>query len=393
MSVHIGSVHIGIDASRATREQRTGTEGYCLHLLRALLRLDAENAYTLYYNTPPPPGLLPLPANARQRVMPFPRLWTHGRLSWEMARRAPDVLFVPAHVLPLIHPRRCVATIHDLGYYHEPDAHPPRQRAYLEWATRYNADNATRIIVDSEATRRDLATLLHVPDDKMRVIHLGVDARFQPQRAAARVAAVKQVYGIAGPYILYVGTVQPRKNLVRLIEAFGRVVQAIEGGYEGMNPYATESGQGLLTLVLVGRKGWGCEPIMRAAEEMELGKRVIFPGYASDEDLPALYSGAELFVMPSLYEGFGLPVLEAMACGTPVVASNVSSLPEIAGDAALLADPADSASLARAIIRVLLDPARAAAMRERGLARARQFTWDACARQTLAVLREAAQAR
>lgn len=387
------SVHIGIDASRATREQRTGTEGYSLYLLRALLSLDQTNSYTLYYNAPPQPGLLPQAANVRERVIPFPRLWTHVRLSWEMARRAPDVLFVPAHVLPLVHPRRCVVTIHDLGYHHEPDAHPPRQRAYLDWSTRYNASQATVIIADSEATRRDLVTILHTPEDRIRVVYLGVDERFQPQRDAARLAAVKQTYGISGPYILYVGTLQPRKNLVRLIEAFGRVVRAVDGGYEGMNPYAPARGQAPLSLALAGQKGWGYEAIARAAQEMELTSRIVFPGYVSDDDLPALYAGAELFVMPSLYEGFGLPVLEAMACGTPVVASNVSSLPEIAGDAAALVDPTDAAGIARAMIRVLMDRDMADAMSRRGIERAGAFTWQACAHKTLAALHDALSAR
>jgi glycosyltransferase involved in cell wall biosynthesis len=382
-------MHVGIDASRATRAQRTGTEGYSLNLLRALLTLDASLDYTLYFNTPPQPGLLPQRDNVQQRIISFPRLWTHLRLSWEMLRRPPDVLFVPAHVLPLIRPRRCVVTIHDLGYHHEPDAHPPRQRMYLEWSTRYNAESATLIIADSEATKLDLMQVLDIAAAKIRVIYLGVDERFQPVRDAERIAATKQGYGIAGPYILYVGTLQPRKNLVRLLEAFGRVVSAVDTGYEGMNPYGKDA-VAPLSLVLAGRKGWGYDAIFGAAREMELGERVIFTDYVKAEDLPALYSGAELFVLPSLYEGFGLPVLEAMACGAPVVASNVSSLPEIVGDAGLLAAPTDVADIARAMVRVLMDPARAAEMRQRGFVQARRFTWEACARETLAVLREAA---
>jgi len=349
------SLTVGIDASRATREQRTGTEGYSLHLLRALLRLDASKQYVLYYNSPPQPGLMPDFAHVEQRVIPFPRLWTHVRLSWEMARRPPDVLFVPAHVLPLVHPRRSVVTIHDLGYYHEPDAHPPRQRAYLEWATRYNAQSAAHIIVDSEATKRDLVSILGISAEKIRVVYLGVDERFRPLRDPVQIAAAKATYGIASPYILYVGTLQPRKNLVRLVEAFGRVVRAVETGYEGASPYAGGA-RGKLSLVLAGGKGWWYEDIFRTVQEMELGSRVIFPGYVKDDDLPALYSGAELFVFPSLYEGFGLPILEAMACGAPVVCSNASSLPEVAGDAALTVAPDDVAGLAAA-----LAPAEAAA--------------------------------
>jgi len=386
----IDTVRIGIDASRTTRAQPTGTERYSLHLLRALLALDHDNDYTFYFNTPPRPGLFRDSNRVHYRIIPFPRLWTHLRLSWEMARRPPDVLFVPAHVLPLIHPRRTVVTIHDLGYYHEPEAHPPRQRAYLEWATRYNAQSASLIIADSAATKRDLVTVLGIAAEKIRVVYLGVDERFRPVSDAAQIAAVKQRYGIAGPYILYVGTLQPRKNLVRLVEAFGRIVRALDMGYEGMNRFDANDPQRRLSLVLAGAKGWWYEDIFRAVLHMELAGQVIFPGYVKHDDLPALYSGAELFVLPSLYEGFGLPVLEAMACAAPVVAASVSSLPEIVGDAGVLADPTDDADIARAMIRVLMDPLRAADMRRRGLERARRFSWQRCARETLEVIRDAA---
>ncbi len=383
-------MHIGIDASRAALARRTGTEGYSLHLVRALLALDSPHSYCLYFNISPQPGLFPAGANVCRRVMPFPRLWTHVRLSWEMLRHAPDVLFVPAHVLPLVHPRRCVATIHDLGYYHEPEAHRARQRAYLAWATRYNAEHATLIIADSQATKRDLMVILGVTEEKIRVVYLGVDSRFRPQDVV-RVAQVKAKYGITGEYVLYVGTLQPRKNLVRLLEAFGRVVRSLDMGYQGLAPFDQADPQRALHLVLAGAKGWGYQDILATARQMELANLVIFPGYVADEDLPALYAGARLFVLPSLYEGFGLPVLEAMACGTPVVASSVSSLPEVVGDAGVLADPMDAGDLARAMVRVLMDAGRAADMRRKGMERAREFTWERCARETLAVLEEAGQ--
>ena len=223
--------------------------------------------------------------------------------------------------------------------------------------TRYNARSATQIIADSQATKRDLVEILAVRPEKIHVVYLGVEERFRPLQDAAQIAAVKAAYAIPGPYVLYVGTLQPRKNLVRLVQAFARVAQALDTGYEGMTPYSAADPQRRLSLVLAGGKGWWYEDIFRTVQELDLADRVIFTGYVKDDDLPALYSGAELFVLPSLYEGFGLPVLEAMACGAPVVASNVSSLPEIAGDAGLLANPTDPADLARAMIRVLMDPA------------------------------------
>ena len=220
------SVRIGIDASRATRSQRTGTEGYSLSLLRSLLNLDSDNDYTLYFNAAPPSGLLPTAANIHPRLIPLPRLWTHLRLSFEMARRPPDLLFVPAHVLPPVHPRRSVVTIHDLGYYHEPGAHPSRQRLYLEWATRFNAQSASRIIADSQATRRDLITSLASPTRRSgwcTWVWTALSTCYDPVRLCRQ-----GEYGIVGPYVLFVGTLQPRKNLLRLVEAFGSVARAVD---------------------------------------------------------------------------------------------------------------------------------------------------------------------
>lgn len=388
---------IGLDASRATKEQRTGTEGYSLHLIRALLELDQRNEYVLYFHRPPQPGLFPASPRWRARVIPFPRLWTHVRLSLEMLTAPPDVLFVPAHVLPLVHPRRSVVTVHDLGYRHEPQAHRPLDRLYLELSTRYNARAASHVIADSAATKRDLVQLYGTDPQRITVIPLGLDELFQPVTDAARLAAVRAKYGIPGDYLLYVGTLQPRKNLVRLIEAWGRVIgdwRLEIGDCEIAN---RQSQIANWTLVIAGKRGWLYEEIFATVRRLGLEGRVLFPGYVPEEDLPALLSGATAFVLPSLYEGFGLPVLEAMACGTPVIAATTSSLPEVVGDAGLLVDPLDSEALAAALQRVLTDadpstPLRAslrAELRQQGLARARLFSWPRCARETLAVLEAA----
>ncbi len=360
---------IGIDASRAARGKRTGTERYSFELIRHLVALDQKNRYRLYFDRPPFCELRI--ANCELRVMPFPRLWTHARLSWEMMHRPPDVLFVPAHVLPLVHPPRSVVTIHDLGYLHFPRAHRLLDRLYLDLSTRYNARAAAHIIADSQATKRDLVERYGVAPSKIAVIYPGYDGEtFQPLRDREAIEAVKARYGIAGDYILFVGTIQPRKNLVRLMEAFSLLKRQAAD----------------LQLVIAGKKGWLYEAIFRRVRELGLEGRVVFTGYVAEEDLPALFSGARLFVFPSLYEGFGLPVLEAMACGVPVVCSNASSLPEVAGDAALLFDPLDVEGMAAAMERVLGDERLRAELVERGLKRARGFSWERCARQTLAVL-------
>ncbi len=364
---------IGIDASRALTLRRTGTENYSLYLIRALLALDTPHHFRLYASSFPPPGLIPCAERCEWRVIPFPRLWTHVRLSVEMAYHPPDVLFVPAHVLPLVHPRHSVVTVHDLGHRHYPQAHTARQRWYLEWSTRYHVRVAAHIIADSHATRTDLIRLYRADPTRVTVVHLGVDERWRLVRDPARLAAVRRRYGIPdGPYLLYVGTLQPRKNLVRLIEAFARLVGY--GKWHG------------LCLVCAGKKGWSYERIATRARKLGIARQVLFVGFVADADLPALYSGATLFVMPSLYEGFCLPVLEAMACGTPVACSDTSSLPEVVGDAALLFPPDDPLAMTAAIARALDDEPLRAELIERGYRRARSFTWENSARKVLAVL-------
>lgn len=374
---------IGIDASRVTVARRTGTEVYSLHLIRALLRLGAGHRFRLYWNAPPPPGLIPGREGGdleyEQRVLRFPRLWTHLRLSAEMLLHPPDVLFVPAHVLPLYHPRRSVVTVHDLGHRYHPQAHTARQRWYLEWSARYHVRTAAHLLADSQATRDDLVRLYGADPARVTVAHLGVDPALEPLRDPGRLAEVWRKYGITGPYLLYLGTLQPRKNLVRLIEAFARIAD------EPLRPEGRPE-TAYLQLVLAGKKGWLSEEILARPRELGIEGRVVCTGFVDDADRAALYSGASLFVMPSLYEGFCMPVLEAMACGAPVACSHVSSLPEIAGNAALFFDPLDVGAMAKAIKRALADEELRRAMAERGFERARTFTWARCARQVLAVL-------
>jgi glycosyltransferase involved in cell wall biosynthesis len=366
---------IGIDASRAATQERTGTENYSLQLIRHLLALESGHRYRLYFNRPPTVELFPMRADLELRVMPFPRLWTHLRLSWEMARQPPDVLFVPAHVLPLVHPRSSVVTVHDLGYRHYPEAHPLLDRLYLDLSTRYNARAARRVIAVSQATQDDLVQHYGIEPDKITVVYSGWDERMRPVEDEATIEGVKARYHVRGEYVLYVGTLQPRKNLGRLLEAFGLLRKRAQRGEAP-------------GLVIAGRKGWLYDQITQQVERLGLESEVVFPGYVPQDDLPALLSGARLFVFPSLYEGFGLPVLEAMACGTPVLCSNVSSLPEVAGDAALLVDPLDVKGMAKAMNRLLQDEGLRTELVERGYRQVRQFSWERCARETLAVLEE-----
>jgi glycosyltransferase involved in cell wall biosynthesis len=362
---------LAIDASRALVTPRTGTEWYSLEIVTALAALHTRPALRLYVRQGQDPALLPLGATVRPISMP--RLWTHVGLSLATARERPEALFIPAHVVPAHHPRATVVTIHDLGYRVEPQAHPRRSRLLLDLSTRWSVRSARRVIAVSRQTRDDLMRIYGTAKEKIAVVQSGVNGeRFHPLNAAdvdARLTAA----GIERPYLLFMSTVQPRKNLTRLVEAF-----------ESLN-------HPNMRLVIAGRTGWLADNIERRIAESPHRDRIIRLGYVDDSLAPALYCGAEAFVLPSLYEGFGMGVLEAMACGCPVVSSNVSSLPEVAGDAAVLVDPHDAGVIRDGIVRAL-QPDNRRHLIQRGFARAATFSWDRTARETLQVIESAHRA-
>ena len=372
---------IGVDASRATVARRTGTEMYSLYVIRGLVHLGQEHRFRLYTNGAPPEGLFDdtLLRQVDIRAIPFPRLWTHARLSLEMLLHPPDVLFVPAHVLPAVHPRASVVTVHDLGYLTYPEAHRAADRRYLDGSTRWNANRAAAVVADSEATKADLVRAYGAAEEKIHVVYLGRDESLKPVTNPLRLAAVRAKYDLAQRYLLYLGTLQPRKNLERVVQAFERLCDR-----PGMDD---------VQLVLAGKQGWLYESLFDQVSRAGMGERVAFPGYIPDQELPALLSAATAFVFPSLYEGFGIPVLEAGACGVPVITSNTSSLPEVAGDAALLVDPHDVDAIADAMYRLVTDPELAAELRRRGHENVKRFSWEKCARETLAVLESVAKER
>jgi glycosyltransferase involved in cell wall biosynthesis len=364
---------IGIDASRAALGQRTGTENYSLYLIRKLIQVGSEHRFRLYFNAPPQTGLFVRNERVHWRIMPFPRLWTHLRLAWEVTWHAPDVLYVPAHVLPWLHPRRSVVSVHDLGYLHYPQAHTRWARWYLDLATRFNARSARWIIADSQATERDLVSYYKVEPGKIVVAYPAGTPGLAPVEDPEELGRIRRTYQTGKRYFFHVGTLQPRKNLSTLLKAFASL---IAGGRIAED----------IKLVLAGKRGWKCEGIVELAHSKILSERVVLPGYVPPQDLPSLLSGALAYVMPSLYEGFGLPILEAMACKTPVICSDVSSLPEVAGDAALYVAPHDTEGWARAMTRLCHDATLREELVARGRDRSKMFSWERCAREVLAVL-------
>ncbi|MDI3340197.1 MAG: glycosyltransferase family 1 protein [Sphaerobacter sp.] len=366
----LGPLTIGIDASRATTPRATGTERYSRRIIEAVTAAGPQHRYRLYLNAAAPVALC-VPPTTEQRLIPFPRLWTHLRLSAELARHRVDALFVPAHVIPPVHPRASVVTIHDLGYRYEPEAHTPAARRYLDWSTRWSVRVAARVIAISATTRDDLIRHYGVPAEKIRVIPHGIEPGFTPQPPDV-VARWLDELGLRRPYVLFVGTLQPRKNLARLIAAFDRLADD----------------RPELRLVLAGKRGWLAEEIDAALARSPHRDRIDLPGHVPDAALPALYGGAAAFALPSLYEGFGLPVVEAMDSGTQVVVSDRGALPEVGGEAAIVVDPRDPAAIAAGLARAL-DPAERERRVAAGLAHAARFRWDAAGRATLAAIEEA----
>jgi glycosyltransferase involved in cell wall biosynthesis len=350
----------GIDASRAIAGERTGTETYALALTDALLRHAPNQSWRLYQRSGSQYFSQP---NAEQRLLRPNRLWTHIALAWELARRPPAGIFIPAHVLPVLCRVPSVVTVHDLGYLHFPKAHTQQQVRYLDWSTRWASRHATHLLADSLATQRDLTTHYHTDPAKITVVYPGFDPK--PFSAARTQPALSN---LPARYLLHVGTIQPRKNLVRLLDAFAALPDPN------------------LHLVLAGKNGWLAAEIWQHAKALGLNERLHWLAYVPDADLPRLYAHAQAFVFPSLFEGFGFPVLEAMAAGVPVVCSDGGALPEVVGDAALVVPAQDTAALQTALGRVLTQPNIRAALQQAGDIRCQLFTWERAAVQVYAVL-------
>ena len=304
------------------------------------------------------------------------RLWHRLRLPLpvETLIGPQDLFHATDFVLPpTAHRTRTLLTVHDLSFVRDPASAPPRLRRYLNEVVPRSVARAHHVLADSQATREDLVELYKIAPEKITVLYSGVDACFTPEKQRGEEERIRRTYKLGHqPFILGLGTLQPRKNYSRLISAFAHIAD-VSRHFDG-KPITHN-------LVIVGKKGWLYDSIIADAARLGIRTRIIFPGFADDEDLPALYRTADLFVFPSLYEGFGLPPLEAMACGTPVVTSNVSSLPEVVGDAGLIVDPMDIDALASAMSRVLQDSRLRQQLVERGLVRAAEFTWLRAANQ------------
>jgi glycosyltransferase involved in cell wall biosynthesis len=373
-------VTIWFDVSSAVHH-RAGLGRYAESLARALAPFLPDRL-ALFYNREraqsrafgggvgPLPGLEGLPSSTvALGYKPWRMLVWFGQLAHASFNRLlPDAVLFHAteHLLPPLRGVPTVLTVHDLIFRHLPEQHKPLNRWYLNLTMPLYCRRATHIIAVSEQTRQDVVSAYDIPAEKISVIYEAADSRFRIQ-PPEMVTAARARYHLPERYLLFVGTIEPRKNLTRLLTAFERLLA------ESLTD----------ALVIVGKRGWLTGDFDAALERSPAKQAVLFPGFVPDEDLPAVYAGAQVLAMPSLYEGFGLPVLEAMACATPVACSNNSSLPEIAGDAALLFDPSEADDISNALRRILRDADVRAHLREAGARRAGQFSWNRAAQETL----------
>jgi glycosyltransferase involved in cell wall biosynthesis len=374
-------MRIGIDYTAAVR-QGAGIGRYTRGLIGALPQVDSENTYRLFVAGRGVRGLVPSAPNFRTCWVPLTD--REMSLAWQRLRLPIpidlclgrlDLFHSPDFVLPPLLSGRRVLTVHDLSFLRVPECAHPVLRAYLERVVPRSVRRADLVLADSECTRRDVVDLLQIPAERVWVVYPGVEERFQPVTDQEALAGARRRLGLERPFILGLGTLEPRKNLARLIAAFARLVQRRHLPHE---------------LVIVGGKGWLYEPIFAQARDSGVEGRVRFAGYVPDVELPALYTLAACLAYPSFYEGFGLPVLESMACGTPVVTAQTSSLPEVGGEAVIYVDPYDTESLAEGLDLALHDETLRARLRAAGRHQAQRFTWERAARELLAAYHVAA---
>jgi glycosyltransferase involved in cell wall biosynthesis len=376
------SIHVGLNAhllSLAESYRGAGPTWYIYNLLSHLPAAGPELRYTAYAHEPR--------FSSRQGMRVRHSRWSTatplGRIAWEqlvapaaLYRDRIHLLHAMAFVAPLLSPCPTVVTVLDLSFVRYPEAFKTFKRTYLRLMTRISARRARQVIAISESTRQDVIDRLGVPAERVQTVYCGVDGRFEP-RPAAEVAAFRRQKDLPERFILFLGTIEPRKNVSRLVEAFSQLLAS--------DPAGTSD----LYLVVAGGRGWFSEAVFARVEALGIGERIIFPGYVPEGEKVLWYNAAMCFCYPSLYEGFGLPPLEAMACGVPVITSDVSSLPEVVGDAGLTVPPEEPAALCEALRRLAVNPALRAELAQKGRARARRFSWAEAARQTVGVYYQA----
>jgi glycosyltransferase involved in cell wall biosynthesis len=372
---------IGIDASRANKDRKTGVEWYAWHVIQNLKELtkDSDHSWVLYTGEVLQNGLEKLPKNWYEvrAHWPVKKGWTQVRLSYELWRRPTDVFFIPAHVLPRVSPKKSVVTIHDVGFRRLPQLYRDRDRRFHEWSTKDIAKRAERVITVSEFSGREISELYGIDPNKIAITPNGIDHdRYRPLSDPAEIEERLIRYRISKPYLVSISRLEAKKNISNLVKAF--------------TLFKARRGVGDPTkLVLIGNPGFGFEEIKKAIADSNVKQDILQLGYVPEADKPAILNGAQALIHPSWYEGFGIPPVEAMACGCPVLSSDAASLPEIIGkDAAIYFPPGELDGMAEAMARIQDEQGLAQKLRLAGITQASKYTWKNTAQLTLPVLTE-----
>ena len=368
-------MRIGIDGSRAFLKQRTGIEEYSYQVIKNL-RNELGNHEVFLYTRRNQIVDFSVPENWQIRKIGWLRFWTQIGLSWEMFRRPVDVLFVPAHTVPLIHPKKTVVTIHGLEYEMMPKAYSWWERFYMRASIRNSCRWAEKVISVSENTKKDLMRLYQVPEEKIQVIYEGYDLeKSKIQISNFKSHAYRQAGNlndqITKPYLLFIGRLEERKNIVGIIKAFEILKEHYGIGHK---------------LILAGKFGYGADDIRAELGKINSFRDILLPGFVSDEEKWELLRGAEVFLFPTFYEGFGIPILEAQSVGVPVVASDNSSSSEIAARSAILVDPQNAEQIADAAYGLISDKTKRDDIIERGYENVARFSWEKCTHEIAGIL-------
>jgi len=420
---------IGIDASRANRDYKSGTEWYAYHIIRWLAKLDKKNKYILYSDKPLKGGLIDLCSednadvknlkldigkdnfqkirsphnNFKAKILkwPFKYFWTQGRLSIEMIFNKPNILFIPAHALPIIHPKKSIVTIHDIGYERDKTLYEKEEIGaedcrikkiinifvrllsfgkygansvdYLKWSTKYASKKAYKVIAPSNFTKNDIKNLFKKEFNKIEVVYHGYNINlYKKINDENKIEKILDKYEIKRPYLLYIGRIEKKKNISALVEAF-----AI---------FKEKNKDDKHKLILVGAASYGYDEVNYMINEFGIEGDVIMPGWVEESDIPYLHNGARAFIFPSKYEGFGMPLLQAMACEVPIIASDRASIPEITDQAAFLFNPDSVRSISQAIEKIIYNEDLRLKLIQEGKKRIENFSWEKTAERTLEIL-------
>lgn len=371
---------IGIDANEANQKNRVGIGQFAFNIIKELEKIDNKNSYLVYLKEPPLPDLPKEREGWKYRIFGPGKLWTQIALPIKLftQKEKLQVFYSPSHYAPRFSPFPTVVSIMDLWHHRHPEQFDKKDLYQLTRWEKYSVKKAEKIITISEFSKNEIIKFYKVNPEKISVAYPGHDKPKALNSKSQIISKIKSKYKIKNNYLLYLGTLQPKKNVEGLIEAFKLVIS---------DQLSVNGGKKSVTLVIAGKKGWHYEKIFEKVRKLGLEDRVIFPGFISEEEKPYLIAGAEAFVFPSFYEGFGIPVLEAMSLGVPVVASNEASLPEVGGEAAIYCDPYSVEDIAKAMDRALsLNKDQRDEIIAKGKQQTALFSWKKCAQRVLATL-------